>query len=337
MTASAWIRTASDEEPARLPLVSLVVPAYNEGATLAANLTTIAECLEPHRARYDFELIVVDDGSTDGTYLAASRFADGRSDTLLLRHESNRGLGAALRTAFSRARGTYIVTLDSDLSYRPACAISMLEALVEQEADLVLASAYMPGGSVANVPWQRRVLSREANRFLSLATNARVHTLTCMVRAYRASIIEALDMSADGMEVNPEMIFAALRMGAKIIEIPAHLAWSPERTRGTARLTIRRACAHTLGVLRTGFAYRPALWLGVPGLIPGLLPLTVLVLLLLRVSPAAFAAVTLVVLVVQYASIAILAGQTTVFLGKASIARRRLSASRTRESEGASR
>lgn len=327
MTASAMNLTAPVEEPARSPTVSIVVPAYNEGAVLAAHLAAVAECLEPHRARYDFELIVVDDGSTDDTYLAASRFAEGRSDTILLRHERNRGLGAALRTGFSQARGAYVITLDSDLSYHPAYGIRMLEALIDQEADLVLASAYMPGGSVTNVPWQRRVLSREANRFLSLATNARLHTLTCMVRAYRASLIASLNTSADGMEVMPEMLFDALRHGAKVVEIPAHLEWTAERARGAARLSLRRAWTHMMGVLHAGLAYRPALWLGVPGLIPGLLPLTVAVLLLLRVTPTVFAAATLAVLVVQYASIAILAGQATVFLGKASVARRRLTAS----------
>jgi len=308
--------------PAARTTVSIIVPAYNEGIGLAANLKAIDAYLEPFRDRYDFELILVDDGSTDDTALAAERFAHGRGDAVLLRHDRNLGLGAALRTGFTRASGDYLITLDSDLSYGPQYAIRMLEAMEQQGADIVLASAYMPGGSVANVPWIRRMLSREANRFLSLATNARLHTLTCMVRAYRASAIRPLAATSNGMEANPEILFAALRRGARVVEIPARLEWTIERARGASRLNVKRAWSHFLGVLRCGFSYRPALLLGIPALLP-LLPMVAAVLLLLHVSPQVFAAGMLAAIVVQYTSLAILAGQATTFLGKNLITHKR--------------
>ncbi|TAM62513.1 glycosyltransferase family 2 protein [bacterium] len=316
MIASPSMSAASDEEPACSVLVSLVIPAYNEGATLASNLESILRCTEAYRGRYRFELIVVDDGSTDGTYDAAEETARRHAAITLLRHDGNRGLGAALRTGFARARGRYVVTLDADLSYAPAEAIRLVETLVDERADIALASVYMPGGSVVNVPWIRRLLSREANRFLSLAVNARLRTLTCMVRAYRAAVLPALGPTSDGMEANPEMLFAALRCGAKVVEVPARLEWSRQRAQAGARLYPRRVTAQTLRILQAGLAYRPALWLGIPGLVPGLLPLTVIVLLFLRVPPAAFAGVTLAVVVIQYASVAVLAGQITAFAGR---------------------
>ncbi|MDE2572592.1 MAG: glycosyltransferase family 2 protein, partial [bacterium] len=271
-----------------------------------------------------------DDGSSDDTYEIAQRFAQRRGDVVLLRHERNRGLGAALRTAFANASGIYLVTIDSDLSYSPEVVVEMLETIERQDADIVLASAYMPGGSVAHVPWARRVLSREANRFLSLATNARIHTLTCMVRAYRASSARQLASEADGMEVNPELLFSALRSGARVVEIPARLSWSPGRAQGVSRLNLRRVGSNCLGVLRCGLSYRPALLLAIPGLTPGIAPVVMGVMFLFHASLKAIVIAGIIIETIQLVSLAILAGQVATFFGRVIITWRRQAARLTR-------
>lgn len=323
MSEAALSRLDIEAEAPAKTAVSVIVPAYNEGVALGPNLKALAAYLDGYRERFDFEIVIVDDGSRDETLAIAERFAREREDTVVLRHDRNRGLGAALRTAFAGASGTYLVTVDSDLSYAPEYVVAMLEKAVEHDADIVLASAYMPGGSVTNVPWLRRMLSREANRFLSLATNVRIHTATCMVRAYRASFARGIPAAGDGMEANAELLFAALRQGAKIVEIPAKLAWSAQRAQAGGRLNLRRLAGHIWAVLRCGIAFRPALLLGIPGLVPGLLPLVVAVLLVMRVSPQTLAVGTLVTIVVQYVSLAIFAGQAATAMGKVAKARRR--------------
>jgi hypothetical protein len=188
---------------------------------------------------------------------------------------------------------------------------------------MALASAYMPGGEVVNVPWSRKLLSREANRFLSMATNGRFSTLTCMVRAYGSAALHALESTADGMEVNPELVFAALKNGYRVVEVPARLKWTADRT---GRFSLRRTLEHMFGVLQSGLRHRPALWLGIPGLIPGLLPLVVAVLLLTRTPVATGAIVVTITLIVQYVSLAIFAGQTATFFGMSYLTRRRQAA-----------
>jgi dolichol-phosphate mannosyltransferase len=297
--------------------VTVIVPAYNEGAAFGAALTTLADYFAMHRGGgREFHFLVVDDGSTDETQDQAQRFARWRENVVVLRHERNRGLGAALRTAFAAVTTELAVVLDADLSYSPAVAMELVEALEHERADIALASAYMSGGSVVNVPLVRRVLSREANRLLSLATGGRYATLTCMVRAYRVDVAKRLEFRSDGMTAVAEMLLFALRQNARVIEVPATLRWSKERAAQVRGFNLKRAASQTSTTVALAFGHRPALWLAVPGLFPGLLPLVVGILLILRVSPATLAIATTATIVVQYTSLALFTGQLVTFVGR---------------------
>lgn len=296
------------------PLASIVVPAYNEGSQLVNNVALLARYLAANSGSYDYEIVLVDDGSTDRSYEAIA--ADTRMGGVPVRvvhHASNRGLGCAIRTGFSVAQGSVAVVYDSDLSYAPDIIPRLLSQMDDNGDDLVLASPYMPGGKVSNVPFLRRVLSREANRFLSLATNGRYATLTSMVRAYRLDFFRSLPSSEERMEINIELLLRALAAGARVSEIPAPLCWSTVRSAARGGIDIRRTLRQIARTMWYGIVYRPALLLGVPGIMPGLLPLVVAIALLLRLNLATIAAITVVTVIVQYASLALFAGQLAVF------------------------
>lgn len=304
--------------------VTVVVPAYNEGIALASNLIAIADYFALFGgAGYDFRYAIVDDGSTDETYEVAQNFARWRSNVTVLRHPHNRGLGAALRTAFHQIDTEYAIVLDADLSYAPATGMELLETLERENADIAIASAYMRGGAVQNVPFLRRIMSREANRLLSFAAKGRYATFTCMVRAYRMDALRRVPFAADRMEAVPELLLGAIRGNLKIVEVPATLRWSAERRNAAGRVRPSRLAAQTAAITRLAFRHRPALWLGVPGLIPALLPAVVATLLLLHVSAATLALVTTITIVVQYVSLAIVAGQIAPFITRTLLERRR--------------
>lgn len=303
--------------------VSIIVPAYNEGRELAANLVRLADYLSPYSSAYAFEFIVVDDGSTDETPEVCEQFARFRRNVHVVHHEGNRGLGEALRTGFARATGEYTVVVDADLSYDPSIAMQLLEAIESRHADIALASAYVRGGCVANVPPVRRLLSREANRLLSLAANGKHATFTCMVRAYRTSLLRQIVFHADGMENSAEILLAAIRLRASIVEIPAELRWSEGRRAARGRFRAMSTLRHIFATTRLAFAFRPALWLAVPGLFPGLLPLVVVILLLLHVRPTTLALATAVTVGVQYTSLAVFAGQLGSFFTRAFLRERK--------------
>lgn len=294
------------------PLVTIIIPAFNEGDGLAQRLDTLSEFVRLD-TKHEFEIIVVDDGSSDETYAIAQNAARTSRMLRVLQHKENRGMGAAIRTGFTAARGSVFITYDSDLSYRPEVISDLLEEMDATQADLVLASPYMRGGSVRNVPWLRRLLSREANRFLSFAANGKYATITCMVRAYRAAFIRNVHTFEDRMEINAELLFKAIRQQATISEIPALLEWSADRSRTRARINISRTTRQIWRTLRFGVAHRPAVLLALPGILPGVLPLLVATLAILHVDLRTAAAITLITVIIQNASLALFAGQIAMF------------------------
>jgi glycosyltransferase involved in cell wall biosynthesis len=303
----------TDASIALRPLVSVVIPAFNEGPALAGNLQTLLRFLEERGGCRDYEVLIVDDGSSDDTYNVAVQEASAHSKMRVVCHLQNRGLGAAIRTGFAFARGSLVVTYDSDLSYEPEIIPRLLEALQENGADLALASPYMRGGAVVNVPWMRKLLSREANRFLSFATNGRYATVTCMVRAYRAEFFRTVKTSEERMEINPELFFKAIKSGAVICEVPARLQWTRERARARSRINVLRTLRQIGRTLRYGVAHRPAVLLALPGLLPGVLPLVITITVLMHLSVKMIAIVTLVTMIIQNSSLALFAGQLGVF------------------------
>ena len=254
------VATPSDEKP----WVSLIVPAYNEAEIIEHSLTILCRYMTSCEADYRWELIVVDDGSTDQTGNLAEDIAALYPQIRVLHHQVNRGIGQAFRTALIHCTGAYIVTLDLDLSYAPEHITELLRTIRHTGAHIVVTSPYMPGGRVSNVPWLRHTLSRWANRFLSLLAPIRLSTFTGMVRAYDTTFLKQLRLQSMGMEVNPEALHKAILMGASVAEIPAHLHWRQQRAGRQSSLKIVQ---HILAILRAGFVLRPAFFFRLPGLL----------------------------------------------------------------------
>jgi glycosyltransferase involved in cell wall biosynthesis len=254
-----------DRAPRR-PLVTVVLPVYNEAAILRRNLETLLAYLETLEHRFRFEILIVNDGSADGTGGVASELADLDARITAVHHVTNFGLGQAFQTAFRMSRGDYVVTLDIDLSYAPEHVGVMLDEIMRSRAKLVLASPYAPGGKVSNVPWLRRTLSVWANRFLSLVSYGRISTFTCMTRAYDGPFLRSLNLRGMSMDVMPETVYKAMALGGRIAQVPAHLDWSLQNGDGPARRSSMRVLRHIVGTTLSGFVFRPFLFFIVPGL-----------------------------------------------------------------------
>jgi glycosyltransferase involved in cell wall biosynthesis len=246
--------------------VSIVVPAYNEAAIVEENLAVICEYMRSLEDDYRWELILVNDGSTDETGDLAEAFAGTRENVHVLHHFTNFRLGQALRYAFNNARGDTIVTMDLDLSYSPDHIGQMLRKIKETRAKIVIASPYMKGGRISNVPWLRRRLSIWANRFLSLAAKGKLSTLTGMVRAYDRRFLSSLNLKAMDVDINPEIIYKSQLLGARIVETPAHLDWGLQRAQGKKRSSSIRILRSIASCLLSGFIFRPFMFFILPGL-----------------------------------------------------------------------
>ena len=206
-------------------LVSIVLPVFNEAAILRKHALLLMTHLESLEPRFQFEYIIVNDGSRDESETIAEGLASEYPAVRVLRHPRNFGLGQALKTGFAQCRGKYVVVLDIDLSYGPEHVGLLLDRMIGTGARIVLASPYMRGGRVIEVPWLRLVLSRLANRFLTRASGHRLSTLTCMVRAFDGRFLRSLHLRSMGMDVMPEMIHKAKILRASFEEVPAELNW----------------------------------------------------------------------------------------------------------------
>jgi glycosyltransferase involved in cell wall biosynthesis len=249
------------------PCVSLVVPVYNESEIIIANLTTLSDYLDRLEEMYRWEMVIVNDGSTDDTGPLAEAFADGRDNVLVLHHRTNFRLGQALRYAFNNCRGDYVVTFDCDLSYAPEHIGRLVTELHTTDAKVVIASPYAKGGRTTKVPFMRRFLSRWANRFLAATARGHVSTLTGMVRAYDRRFLSTLNLRSMGTDINTEILYKAQLLGAKVSEIPAHLDWTFSGSGGKRRRSPISLASSTNAYLFSGFMFRPVVFFIGPGLI----------------------------------------------------------------------
>jgi hypothetical protein len=242
--------------------VSVLIPAFNEAAIIERTLGTVRDHLDSRSAALQWEILLVDDGSTDATGALADAFASSEPRVRVLHHRTNFGLGQALRYGFAQAHGDVIVTLDADLTYSVDHIDRLLEAYVATGAKIVVASPYVRGGVNTSVPFGRLLPSRVANRLLAAASNAGIHTYTGMVRAYDTRFLRSLNVRAMGMEVNSEILRQAQILRAHVVEIPAHLDWSAGgRSAGGSGMRMRRT---TLAILISTFLFRPVMFFMVP-------------------------------------------------------------------------
>jgi glycosyltransferase involved in cell wall biosynthesis len=250
------------------PLVSIVLPAYNEAGVLEQNLRLVLAELRQLESCYRFEVLIVNDGSLDQTGRLADELAAKHPVVRVLHHARNRGLGCAFRTAFAASQGNFVITLDVDLSYSPDHVGRLLECIERTGAQIVLASPYMPGGQLTNVPWLRRTLSVWGNRFLRLFARGGLSTLTCMVRAYDGPFVRALVLRSVGMEIMPEIIYKTMLLRGSIEQIPAHLDWTKQVADGPPkRSSSMRIISHIFSTVISGFIFRPFMFLILPGLL----------------------------------------------------------------------
>jgi dolichol-phosphate mannosyltransferase len=214
------------------PLV--VLPTYNE----AENITDIL-----HRVRAaapEAGVLVVDDSSPDGTAEFA-RIAAGEVGGAIdiLSRPAKSGLGSAYRDGFrwGRERGfDVLMEMDSDFSHDPADIPRLLRA-IDEGADLVIGSRYVPGGEIPHWPWHRRALSKYGNLYSAAMLRIDVHDMTAGFRAYRSDLLVRIDVDtvgAEGYGFQIEMTHRVARAGGRIVEVPIKFV---DRVRGTSKMS----------------------------------------------------------------------------------------------------
>jgi glycosyltransferase involved in cell wall biosynthesis len=190
------------------PLVSVIVPIYNEESTLLELLERL------RRAPFLKEIIVVDDGSTDKTPDILAE----QHDIIAIRHERNRGKGAAIRTALQHAAGDIVVIQDADLEYDPNEIPNLIEPIVQGKAQVVYGSRFWRG-----LPKDMPLPNKIANILLVWATRllfrGRITDEATCYKAFRREFLQSLNLKCERFEFCPEVTAKTLKRGEPILEV----------------------------------------------------------------------------------------------------------------------
>ncbi|THJ14781.1 polyprenol monophosphomannose synthase [Nocardioides sp.] len=210
----------------------MVLPTFNE----AGNIALIIDRLR--RTEPDVDVLVVDDGSPDGTGRIADELASADGQVHVLHRTAKGGLGAAYLTGFRWCleRGYDVIgEMDADGSHQPEQLRRLRVAL--READLVIGSRWVRGGSVVNWPWQREVLSRGGNLYVRLLLGIGVRDATAGFRLYRRATLEKIQLDevrSTGYVFQTDLVARTLRAGLTVREVPIEFV---ERVRGESKMS----------------------------------------------------------------------------------------------------
>lgn len=248
------VREIADEKRVSTPHLFVVLPAYNEGAALSSLVYQFSQAVEA----YPFQVIVVDDGSTDDSMLLLEEAQIAGTD--IIRHSQNKGLGEAIKTGFlvalERAHDDdMIVVMDSDGTHTPFL-VEHMARLIREGNDVVVASRYRYGSQVIGLDWFRLLLSHASSwvfRVTIPVTN--IKDYTCGFRAYRVSILKQAFrhygerfITEAGFACMAEVLVKLAKLGALFCEVPMILRY--DRKVSTSKIKIARTILRSLNLVR---------------------------------------------------------------------------------------
>ena len=220
----------------------LILPTYNEAENVQAIVAAAAEVLAG-AAPDGFRMLVVDDGSPDGTGAIADRMAAAHDWLEVLHRTEKNGIGPAYLAGFRHALdhgAGYVMEMDSDFSHDPADLARLLQAVYDG-ADLALGSRYVPGGGVREWGLLRRFVSEGGSTYARLVLGLRVRDLTGGFKCFRREVLEAIHFDgvrSQGYAFQVELTYRAVRAGFQVVEVPIVFK---DRERGQSKMSWRIA------------------------------------------------------------------------------------------------
>jgi len=237
--------TAPADASSRAPRVSIVIPVYNEEQNLPELVERIEAAMTP--AGREFELILIDDGSSDASRAVLARLAGTRRWLRPLALIRNYGQSTALQAGFDHALGDFIVTLDGDLQNEPAEIPRLLE-LLDQDASIDVVSGWRKERQ--DHAWSRKLPSWLANRLISAVTGVRLRDYGCALKVYRRAILDNVRLYGELHRFIPAL---AAEAGGRLVEVPVR---HHPRTRGRSNYGIDRVFRVLLDLLWVKFMMR---------------------------------------------------------------------------------
>jgi dolichol-phosphate mannosyltransferase len=226
--------------------LSIIVPVYNEVATIATLVVRLLELNLP--TGVEKEIVVVDDGSSDGTFKILGGYA---SKVVLLRHEKNQGKGMAIRTGLEKATGDYVVVQDADLEYDPSDIARMVAKVNETGAEAVFGSRRLPAAGRERGKWYYYLGGVYLTTLANLLYNTRITDEPTCYKMIRTDILQSLNLTCTGFEFCPEVVAKLGKRKIKIVEIPIN--YHPRSTKEGKKIKLRDAFVATWVLVKNRF------------------------------------------------------------------------------------
>ncbi len=214
-----------------IPLLTIVIPVYNEGENIRTAITEICA-----KVKHDFVIMVVHDFDGDNTLPVVRELQETHGNIRLMRNKYGRGALNAIKTGLEEAETKYVVVTMADLSDPPEVMNAMIDAAERENAAVVCASRYMKGGHQIGGPVIKGLMSRTAGLTLCWFAGVPTHDATNSFKLYRKTFLDSVKIeSTGGFELGLELVVKAYRMGLKICEVPT--TWR-DREAGKSRFKI---------------------------------------------------------------------------------------------------
>ncbi len=215
--------------------ISILMPAYNEGGRIYNNLLKSCEVFK--KFRFPFEILVIDDGSSDNTKGEIKRACLRHSEIKLVENETNLGKGFALKNGFSNATGNIIIFLDSDLEIDPFQVGNLLKAMRDSNSEIAIGSKRHSKSKI-NYPFSRKILSAGYYIMIRLLFNLPVKDTQSGIKAYRRDVLDKIfpRILCKKYAFDVELLANAVRNGYKIAEVPIKVVFSRKNNMGRIKI-----------------------------------------------------------------------------------------------------
>lgn len=226
--------------------LSIILPTYNERENLPVTVWLINKYLT--NCNVDFEIIIVEDGSPDGTLQVAEKLEEIYKNIVILNRGKKLGLGTAYKAGLDLATGNYIILMDADLSHHPKFIPQFIKKALDGDYDIVTGTRYAGDGGVSGWDWKRKFISSGANVFTQIALGSNVSDLTGSFRLYKKSVLQKLisNSKSKGYAFQMEVIIMAEQFGFKIAEVPISFV---DRLYGHSKMGMEEIVRFVYGVV----------------------------------------------------------------------------------------